>query len=62
MSIKLAKAQKLADIGKYGNTWSEVKAVLPEYLIKTCTSKQIAVIMDAMYHQHVRGKLAAGGE
>lgn len=62
MSIKLSRARKLAKIGCFPRTWAAVVARIPDDLLNTCTSRQLAIIADEMYHQHAAGKLEAEGE
>ena len=57
--MKLNKAKKLAKIGKYPRTWSAITATISEYLIRTCTAKQLAIIADEMYAQHHNGMMSA---
>lgn len=55
MSIKLARARKLAKIGAHPRTWCAVASRIPVDLVRSCTSRQLATIADAMYHQHAAG-------
>lgn len=57
--MKLNKAKKLAKIGKYPRTWADITAKISEYLIMTCTAKQLAIIADEMYVQHHNGMMSA---
>ena len=58
MSIKLARAQRLANIGQYPRTWHAIIARIPAEIIEACTARRIAQIADAMRAQFEAGHSA----
>lgn len=56
--IKINRAAKLAQAGKYPRTWSEIIAKIPSDVIKSGTSKQLADLADAMHAQYDAGHTA----
>ena len=53
--IKINRAAKIAQTGKYPRTWSEIVAKVPPSVIESVTSKQLADLVDNMHTQYEIG-------
>ena len=52
MSIKLERAQRLANVGQHNQTWLAIAQAMPASLLEHGTAKMIAEVADAMRHAH----------
>lgn len=57
MSIKLKRAQKLANVGNHPKSWSAIIDALPGSLLEGGTALMIAEVADAMRKSHEIGYL-----
>lgn len=55
-TIKINRACRLADVGRYPRSCAEVLAVIPEATIKALASRQLAQLMDAVWRSWQRCK------
>lgn len=53
---KITTARKLSNWGKYPETFAAVLNAVPRELIGALTGKQIALLIDTMREQHLRGQ------
>lgn len=54
-TIKLDRAQRLAGVGQYNQTWLAIVANMPPSLLEHGTAKMIADVADAMRQAHQVG-------
>ncbi len=55
MTIKIERARKLANIGRNPRTWLVIIDAIPREIIAALTSRQVALVADAMHRQHEIG-------
>jgi hypothetical protein len=61
-NIKLQRAIKQSNIFKGQSTVSAIVAQLPESLLETLSSKNVAIVLDAIDKAYKTGKASAGAE
>lgn len=59
MSIKLSRARRLCDTGRYPATYDVLLDHVPDALIDRLTAAEIAEMIDAMYRCSARAKALA---
>lgn len=59
MSIKLTRARRLSDTGRYPGTYDALLDHMPCDLIARLTAAEIAVVIDTMYRCSARAKALA---
>lgn len=62
MSIKIERAVKLSKIGAYPATFSALLAHVPQTLVDTMTSRQLAATLDALFACAQESKALAARE
>lgn len=56
MSIKFTRAKSIANTGPYHQTFRKIWETIPEKLKESCTSAELAMIVDLAYAQNNLGK------
>lgn len=57
-TIKIKRAAAISQLARYPETWAAIIAAIPNDVIQSCTSRQIAALADAMRAQYDRGHTA----
>ncbi len=55
MSIKAKRARKIAECGNYPRTFSANLEKIPAEVVAAINSRQLAKLVDAMWHQYQAG-------
>lgn len=56
-NIKLNRARNFCSIGKFGRSFEAMTQIIPAETIKSLTSKQIAILIDNIWHGCQTAKL-----
>ena len=57
-TIKINRAAKIAECGKFPRTWQTIIEAIPAEVISAVTAKQMAAMADAMHKQFEAGHTA----